>query len=66
MVPEPAPKPPTLRQAAMALLTITAAAAIAVGLGWLPLASLLDQVLTELFLLACAAAVFAYRHRPPR
>lgn len=66
MTPEQTPKPPTRRQAAMALLAVTATAAVAVGLGWVPLAGLLGQVLAELFLLAWAAAVFAYRHRPPR
>jgi hypothetical protein len=48
------------------LLTITAVAATTVALGWVRLASLLSQVLAEFLVLACIAAVAAYRYRPPR
>jgi hypothetical protein len=63
MAPEPASRPPTFRQAAVALLTITAVVAIAGVLGWVSLANLLNQVLAELVGLACAVVVMAYRRR---
>jgi hypothetical protein len=60
---EPAPKPPKLRQSAIALLTITALVATAGSLGWVSLANLLNQVLAELLILAFAAVVMAYRYK---
>lgn len=65
MVPEPVPDRPTLRQAAVALLVIVAVAATAVGLGWVRLANVLSQVLAELLVLGCIAAVAACRYRSP-
>jgi hypothetical protein len=66
MVPEPAPRRPSLRRAVAALLVIATVTAVAVGLGWVRLADMFDQVLAELLVLACVAAVVAFRNRPPR
>lgn len=63
MTSEPDSRPLTLRQAAVALLAITAVAVIAGVLGWVSLASLLDQVLAGLFVIACAAVVTAYHYK---
>jgi hypothetical protein len=56
---EPAPRPPTLRQATLALLTIIALVAMAGSLGWVSLANLVNQVLAELLLLTFGAVVMA-------
>jgi hypothetical protein len=45
---------------------ITAFAVAAVGLGWVRLANLIGQVLAEFLVIACVAAVAAYRYRSPR
>jgi uncharacterized membrane-anchored protein len=60
---EPTPRPPTLRQAIVVLLTITILVATMGSLGWISLANLLNQVLAELLLLAFGAVVIAYRYK---
>jgi len=59
---EPASRRPTLRQAAVALVTIVALIATAGSLGWVSLTDLLDHVLTELLALALATVFIAYSH----
>jgi 4-amino-4-deoxy-L-arabinose transferase-like glycosyltransferase len=60
---EPAPRRPTLRQAAVALVTIIALIATAGILGWVSLANLLDHLLTELLTLALASVFLAYGYK---
>jgi hypothetical protein len=59
---EPAPRRPTLRQAAVALVTVVALIATAGSLGWVSLTNLLDHILTELLTLTLATIFIAYGH----
>lgn len=60
---EPAPRRPTLRQAAVALATVVILIATTGSLGWVSLTNLLDHILTELLTLALAAIFIAYGHK---